>query len=103
MTRICLTDGSGRWFDAEKAEKFVEETEWNGSNHISKATGSQWEHETLYKTVSGQFVLNHWSNRQGTLETYELLSSADAAKWLAINKYEADELCAEEFAALEIK
>jgi hypothetical protein len=28
MKRIALTDGSGKWFDAEKAELFKEETYW---------------------------------------------------------------------------
>ena len=45
MRRQATTDGSGSWFDLDKAESFEEETQWNGNNHISKATGSQWEHE----------------------------------------------------------
>lgn len=83
MKRIALTDGSGKWFDAEKAELFKEETYWNGNNHISKATGSQWNHEYMYITKSGVFVLNCWSNYQGSVETYEEVSKNYAAEWFA--------------------
>lgn len=59
MNRIVLTDGSGRWFDGEKAQQWEEETYWNGNNHISKTTGSQWEHETLYRTKGEIYILRH--------------------------------------------
>ncbi|MBZ5574867.1 MAG: hypothetical protein LAO09_23685 [Acidobacteriia bacterium] len=45
MTRQALTDGSGAWFDRSAAEAFEESTTWDGRNHISDATGSQWNHE----------------------------------------------------------
>lgn len=103
VKRITLTDGTGRWFDAEKAEYWKEGEEWDGSNWISLATGTQWNHERLYKTAGNRFILNCWSKFQGVLETYEEISKEEAARWLAINKHEPDELCAEEFANLEIK
>ncbi len=52
-------DGGG-WFDREAATKFQESTHWNGSNHISNATGSQWNHEALYCTRRGVYVLTSW-------------------------------------------
>lgn len=102
MHRIALTDGSGAWFDSEAAEQFKETTHWNGNNHISNATGSQWEHECLYRTAGGRWVLNHWSQYQGSAETYEEITNADAASWLSRNGLEPHDSCAEEFAALEI-
>lgn len=102
MTRIALTDGSGRWFNEESAEKFSESTYWNGSNHISAATGSQWEHEALYRTRSGIWVKNHWSNWQGSSETYSEISDKAAAIWLVENEHDAHPACEEEFAALEL-
>jgi hypothetical protein len=51
------------------------------------ATGSQWHHEYLYYTKSGRWVLNCFSNYQGTLETYEQIDEADAVAWLIRNEH----------------
>lgn len=90
MSRIALSDGSG-WFDAERAVKFEEGTFWNGNNHISRATGSEWDHQALYYTRSGRWVLNEWSQRQGSLESYREIDVAEAAQWLVANEC-SDEL-----------
>ena len=87
MSRIVLTDGSGRWFDDAKAKRWEEETRWNGNNHVSKATGSQWEHETLYRTAGGIYVVHHSSQWQGSTDTIEEVTASDAAKWLSTNDY----------------
>jgi hypothetical protein len=87
MERIVLTDGSGRWFDAKKAQSWEEDTRWNGSNRISLATGSQWEHEKLYRTVGGIYVLQHWSQWQGSADRYEEITAQEAARWLSVNCY----------------
>ncbi len=70
------------WFDAAKAINFNEDCWWNGSNQISKATGSQWIHQILYYTRTGKWVIEQWSQYQGGQTTYELVTQADAAKWL---------------------
>lgn len=101
MNRIAVTDGSGRWFDESKAEKFAESKDWNGSNHISVATGSQWEHEALYRTAGGQWVLNHWSQAGGR-ESYRTISDKEAARWMVQNGHDSA-LLAEQIAALEIE
>lgn len=92
----------GRWFDIEAAEVFKEDTWFNGNNHISCATGSQWEHEALYRTKSGKWILNHWSNYQGSAETWEEIDDEVAAKWLVVNHEEPHPACAAEYAALEL-
>lgn len=106
MSRIVLTDGSGRWFESEKAQHWKEDARFNGSNYVSLATGSQWAHEALYRTASGRYILNHWSQWQGSSETYEEISAADAARWLSQNEYldgDAEEAGLEEqYAQLEI-
>ena len=84
MKSIPMTDGSG-WFDEDKAIVFNEDTWHDGRNHISTATGSQWDHEALYYTKSGNWVLNCWSNYQGTAESYGPVSAEDAAAWLIQN------------------
>lgn len=93
MNKIAVTQNgehTGMWFDADKAEVFSEDTYWNGSNHISKATGSQIEHEKLYLTKSGKWVLHSWSQWQGSRSTTEIIDANDAARWFARNEY-ADE------------
>lgn len=93
MSRITLTDGSGNWFESSKAIRYKEGKRWNGNNYISMATNSQWEHECLYYTKSGRWVLNSWSNYQGTLESYSEISEGEAIDWLISQAYlEVDEL-----------
>ena len=92
MKRVALTDGSGQWFDSDKAEKFSEKSYWNGNNHISKATGSQWEHESVYLTKGGKWILNHWSQHQGSRETYEVVSDQEASEWFARQEFSDEEI-----------
>ncbi|MDR3286945.1 MAG: hypothetical protein LBT27_05840 [Prevotellaceae bacterium] len=92
MRRVALTDNSGSWFDEEKANVFKEDTYHDGQNWISKATGSQWEHEVIYVTKECRFILNHYSNFQGSRETYELISKREAAEWFAKQSFDDDEI-----------
>ena len=107
MKRIVLTDGSGKWFNATKAKEWEEDTDWDGSNNISCATGSQWDHEILYRTAGGTYVLHHWSQWQGSRPQYKEISAADAAAWLSRNNYDLDGIgvpeIENEFRALEIE
>lgn len=91
MKRIALTDGSG-WFDLEKATAFKEGSWWDGRNHISKATGGQWNHEILYRTKNGKWVLNAYSQSEGSRETYETITDSQAAAWFIKNEYENDKI-----------
>ena len=81
-SRTALTDGSNRWFDEEKSISFTEDTEWDGSNMISKATGSQWDHESLYYTKGGSWVLYRYSQWQGSMASYTAIDEEDAVQWL---------------------
>ena len=92
MKRISLTDGSGSWFDADKADCYNENTYWNGSNHISKATGSQWHHETIYVTTSGNYVLQTWSNYQGVDTTYSSITLEEASVWFLKQGFTDEEM-----------
>ena len=86
MKRISI--GDGRWFDADKAQKFHEETEWNGSNHISVVTGSQWDHEVLWRTEKGVWILESNSDYANVRTTYEIVDEERAAEWLVKNEYD---------------
>lgn len=103
MKRIAITNGNGKWFDADSAEAITETSTHDGRNHISDATGSQTEHETLYRTKGGKWILNHYSDWQGTTETYEEINNEDAARWMAKQGMEPHEIVAKEFNDLEIQ
>lgn len=83
-------DGKTRRFAADAADSYSETTRWDGNNHISRATGSQWEHEELYRTLNGSWVLNHWSQWQGSRTTYREISTRQAVEWLLINELHED-------------
>jgi len=98
MKRVSI--GDGRWFNADKADKFYEGRDFDGSNHISRATGSQWEHETLYHTAKGKWVLYHWSQWQGSRDSYTVISDQDSYRWLIRNGHH-DEVPDEAMEVLE--
>ena len=73
------------------AEKWEEETDWNGNNHISRATGSQWSHETLYRSAKGRYYVVHSSQWQGSTDSAEVIDEQEAARWLLANDHELPE------------
>jgi len=88
VKRTPLTDGSGLWFDEDKAESWSEDRHFDGSNQISVATGSQWEHERLYRTPSGHWIMCAWSQRHGTRASYTEIDDDVATKWLVQNGHD---------------
>lgn len=87
------------WFNDDAAETFGEYREWDGSNMISRATGSQWRHEELYRTAGGRWVLHRWSNVQGEREHYEFITEDEAREWLLAQGH--DEAVERYFGAIE--
>lgn len=82
MNRITI--GGGRWFDADAAKVYEDDTRWDGNNHISVATGSQWTRQTVYHTAGGSWVLEtHTHGFNGRV--YAVLSQSDAFSWLIDN------------------
>jgi hypothetical protein len=102
MNRQPLDNGT--WFDTHKAEKFEEDTFWDGNNRCSQATGSQWNHEALYRTASGGWVLNAWSQWAGSRETWTLIDPDTACSWLIAQNEDtaAEEYFPELFAKKEV-
>lgn len=82
MKRVPLTDGSGAWFDKDAAVMFDEDTYWDGHNLISKATGSQWDHEVLYYTKSGKWVKCSMSQYEHVPTGYTTITEEEAVAWL---------------------
>lgn len=84
--RYELDTEEGMFVETSTAAKHWEEdTRWDGSNHISCATGSQWEHETLYLSVKGYYYVVHTSQWQGSRGFASRVSEAQAAAWLLRN------------------
>jgi len=102
MTRIALTDGTGRWFAPGAADLWEDATRWDGHNRVSLATGDQWEHERLYRTAGGRWVLHGWSQREGSRDSYAVITADAAAAWMAINRHAPHPTCTAEAAALEL-
>jgi hypothetical protein len=84
MARFKMDDGSV--VDTKNAvASWNEDTRWDGRNHISVATGSQWNHQTLYRSRKGRYYIVHESQWQGSLPHAEWVSNHEAARWLLAN------------------
>lgn len=62
-----------------------EDTEFDGHNHISVATGSEWAHERLHRSRKGRYWIERWSDWQGSTPSAEWVSPRTAASWLLAN------------------
>jgi len=79
----------GAIFDTGRAKKhWPEASDWDGSNHISRATGSQWNHEDLYLSQKGHYYVIRSSNYQGSQDEMGILSPKEAAAWLLLNDHD---------------
>lgn len=80
---------NGAFVDTKNAvNSWGEATYWNGNNHISKATGSQWNHEELHKSRKGNYYIERWSQWQGSTPSAEFATEEEAARWLIHNEHE---------------
>lgn len=85
MARYRMEDGTV--LDTENAtDHWDEATRWNGNNHISVATGSQWNHQTLYRSRKGRYYVVHASQWQGSTPHAEWVSEHEAVRWLLANE-----------------
>jgi hypothetical protein len=78
--------------DTDKAKQsWEEDTRWNGNNHISVATGSEWKHEKLYQSAKGRWWIEHTSQWQGSTPVARMVPPAEAARWLLANGHDLPE------------
>lgn len=71
------------WFDPDSAERFDQDTEWDGHNSIGVITKSQWVDEYLYRTKGGRWVLNEDAHRyMNGPDTYRFITDDEAKDWL---------------------
>ena len=81
MSRYRMDDGTV--IDTDNATAHWDESRTHdGSNWISDATGSQWEHETLYRSRKGHYYVEHTSQWQGRRAHVEWVSPEEATRWL---------------------
>lgn len=90
--KIETDDGNLTVVETKNAQDhWDEETRWDGNNHISRATGSQWEHETLYLSAKGRWYIEHTSQWQGSTPSARFVSPEEAATWLLANEHDLPE------------
>ena len=86
MTVYRMEDGV---VNTDKAlASWDEATFWDGHNHISKATGSQWSHQRPFKSRKSRYYLVHSSQWEGSHPHAEFVSPQEAARWLLHNEHE---------------
>jgi len=87
MARYRMDDGT--IVDTSKASAhWEEETDWDGNNHVSRATGSQWNHQKLYRSRKGRYYVEHTSQWQGSQPRIKWVSPQEATRWLLLNERE---------------
>lgn len=87
MSKYKMEDGTV--VDTDKAQQeWKEATDWNGNNNISRATGSQWEHQYLYRSRNGRYYIEHNSQRQGTPSCAQFITAEEACRWLLLMGHE---------------
>jgi hypothetical protein len=88
--RFEMDDGT--WVDTKNAvESWQEDTWWDGNNHISCATNSQWEHETLYLSKRGRYYVVRTSQYDRVADYASYLTDVEAVLWLINNDEEIPE------------
>jgi hypothetical protein len=75
-TVLDTNNATASWDEAQRHD---------GNNWISIATGTQWDHERLYRSKKGRYYLEHTSQWQGRLSRAEWISKHQAAAWLLAN------------------
>ncbi len=74
--------------DDNAKQSWEEDAQWDGNNMISVATGSQWDHETLYCSRKGNYWLESTSQWQGSTPSARWVEPEEAAAWLLANNEE---------------
>lgn len=82
-----MEDGSV--INTDKATKsWSEKRDFDGNNMVSRATGSQWSHQTLYRSRKGRYYIEHSSQWQGSRDYVTWESPQAAAAWMLLMGYE---------------
>lgn len=77
------------WFNPDSSTKYDEATRWDGNNNVSINPVGRYGHQALYRTKGGKWVLNNWSQWQGSEDRYEFIDDSTAKDWLLRNEEDA--------------
>ena len=77
----------GNWFDPGSSIPIPEKQTWNDPYWISNCTESPWEHEAIFCTCKGCFILYHWSQWQGHPETCTEINIEAVMGWIIANQF----------------
>jgi hypothetical protein len=81
MSRYRMEDGTVV-DTVNAAQSWKEGTRFDGHNHVSTATGSQWSHQMLHRSRKGRYWIECTSQWQGSSPHAEWVSPQEAARWL---------------------
>ncbi|MEU5323026.1 hypothetical protein AB0G67_40680 [Streptomyces sp. NPDC021056] len=87
------------WFNDDSSTLYKEATRWDGNNHVSVNPVGRHGHQALYRTKGGRWVLNTWSQWQGSEDRYEFIDDSVAKDWLLRN--DEDDAVEQHFGELE--
>lgn len=73
------------FFYSDKAERFPENTRWNGNDLVSVHSIDKWAHQSLYRTAQGRWVIEQTSQWQGVEDKCWYVDDEAARNWLLIN------------------
>ncbi len=80
------------WFDPDSATVYHPATRWTGSETIDTNTGSSREHQTLYRTAGGRWVLEETADYDAAEDLYTYLDAEEARDWLIRNEYSGEDV-----------
>ena len=103
--RVPIVDGDGydtggTLYYGAVAARYEEGTTWDGRNHISTATGSQWDHEEVVRTKRGKYYIVSSSQYQGSQSKARALDLSGVAKWLVRAGYVASQVSDDDLAGI---
>lgn len=92
------------WFDRDAASKFSEHTDWDAQRQcrVSVNTGSEWDHQMVYRTAGGRWVLHTDSSDKRSdapAPRYSYVTDDVAREWLLRNGH--DDIVAKFFGPIE--
>lgn len=71
------------WYDPKACEKYEESQHWDDQNMVSDVA-DRYDHQILYRTRGGRWVLHEWSQWAGRRATDQFVSDDQAREWLLI-------------------
>jgi hypothetical protein len=84
--------GDGSIANTDLAQRhWQEDTYHDGFCRISRATGTQWNHESLYLSRNNRFYVVSSSQWEGSQDSARYVSNEEAVKWLLVNGHEVPE------------